>query len=268
MGKKIIFGIEKMTMLFDLQGKTAIITGASSGLGEQFAHCLSGAGARVILAARRIDKLNTLAAELNNAKAIQMDVSDKQSVKSCFSELEQAGEKIDICVNNAGIAILTPIFEEDDQNNFESIIQTNLMGVWYVTKAAANHMKNHGIHGSIINIASINGDAFPYKEATAYATSKAAVIHMSKALVTELSQYKIRINSIAPGLFHTPMTDHKLGTDQQQQEFARQIPLGFIATPKDLDGTLLLLASNAHSSYMTGTCLTIDGGMSWGGKSW
>jgi NADP-dependent 3-hydroxy acid dehydrogenase YdfG len=143
--------------LFDLKGKTAIITGASSGLGEQFARYLSGAGARVLLAARRIDKLNTLAAELNNAKAIQMDVSDKQSVKSCFAELEKDGEKIDICVNNAGIAALTPIFEEDDNDNFESIIQTNLMGVWYVTKAVANHMKGHKINGSIINIASING---------------------------------------------------------------------------------------------------------------
>lgn len=253
--------------LFDLKGKTAIITGASSGLGEQFARCLSGAGARVILAARRLDKLSDLAAELNNARAIQMDVSDKQSVKSCFAALEQAGEKIDICVNNAGIAILTPIFEEDDNDNFESIVQTNLMGVWYLTKAAANHMKNHGIYGSIINIASINGDAFPYKEATAYATSKAAVIHMSKSLVTELSQHKIRINSIAPGLFHTPMTDHKLGTDQQRQEFAEQIPMGFVATPKDLDGALLLLASNAHSSYITGSCITVDGGKSFG-TSW
>ncbi|NDE82108.1 MAG: SDR family oxidoreductase [Chlamydiia bacterium] len=169
-----------MTKLFDLHGKTAIITGASSGLGEQFARALSNAGARVILAARRIDKLKTLAAELNNARAIQMDVSDKQSVKSCFAELEKDGEKIDICVNNAGIATLTPIFDEDDNDNFESIVQTNLMGVWYLTKAAANHMKNHGIHGSIINIASINGDAFPYKEATAYATSIESLIKVSK----------------------------------------------------------------------------------------
>lgn len=160
-----------MTTLFDLHGKTAIITGASSGLGEQFARSLSAAGARVILAARRLDKLSDLALKLNNASAIQMDVSDKASVTSCFAQVtRQAGEKIDICVNSAGIAVLTPIFEEDDQNNFESIVQTNLMGVWYVTKAVANHMKNHSIHGSIINIASINGDAFPYKEATAYAT--------------------------------------------------------------------------------------------------
>ncbi|WP_371218696.1 SDR family oxidoreductase [Orientia tsutsugamushi] len=87
-----------------------------------------------------------MAAELNNARAILMDVSDKQSVKSCFAELEKDGEKIDICVNNAGIAALTPIFEEDDNDNFESIVQTNLMGVWYVTKGVTNHMKNHGIH--------------------------------------------------------------------------------------------------------------------------
>ena len=90
------------------------------------------------------------------------------------------------------------------------------MGVRYVTKIVANHMKNHGIHGSIINITSINGDAFPYKEATAYANSKAAAIHMAKSLVTELSNYKIRINSIAPGLFHTPVRDH-LGTDHQDK---------------------------------------------------
>lgn len=151
------FRTEKMTTLFDLQGKTAIITGASSGLGEQFARSLSAAGARVILAARSIDKLNDLAAELHNARAIQMDVSDKQSVKSCFAELEKDSEKIDICVNNAGIFKATPVFEEDHQNDFESVMQTNVMGVWYVTKATANHMKNHGIHGSIINISSVNG---------------------------------------------------------------------------------------------------------------
>ena len=87
---------------------------------------------------------------------------------------------------------------------------------------------------------------------------------MEKYLVTEFSQHKIRVNSRAPGLFHTPMTDHKLGTDQQRQEFAGQIPMGFVATPQDLDGALLLLASNAHSSYITRACMTVDGGKSFG----
>ena len=90
------------------------------------------------------------------------------------------------------------------------------------------------------------------------------MIHMEKYLVTEFSQHKIRVNSRAPGLFHTPMTDHKLGTDQQRQEFAGQIPMGFVATPQDLDGALLLLASNAHSSYITRACMTVDGGKSFG----
>lgn len=262
---KIILDLNKMTTLFDLQGKTAIITGASSGLGEQFARCLSGAGARVILAARRLDKLSDLVAELSNARAIQMDVSDKQSVKSCFSELEQAGEKIDICVNNAGIAILTPIFAEDDQNNFESIIQTNLMGLWYVTKAVANHMKSHKINGSIINIGSVNGQNKLRDGLAAYASSKSAVIQLTKALVGELSQYNIRINCISPGLFHTPLTDYKLNTSEQKEAMNKIIPLSFVATPQNLEGALLLLASNAHSSYMTGSCITVDGGVSWGG---
>lgn len=249
---------------YDLSGKTALITGASSGLGEQFARCLSLAKARVILAARRIDKLNALVSELDNAKALEMDISSKTSVARAFADLETAGEKIDICVNNAGIASLTPIFENDDEDKFETIIQTNLIGMWYVTKQIANHMRRQGIHGSIINIASINGEAFPFKEATAYAVSKAGVIHMAKSLVTELSKFKIRINCISPGLFHTPMTAHKLSTDQQRKEFGEMIPLGFVANPQDLDGALLLLASNTHSSYMTGSCITVDGGKSYG----
>ncbi|MDX1924292.1 MAG: SDR family oxidoreductase [Rickettsiaceae bacterium] len=257
---------KKMTQLFDLHGKTAIIIGASSGLGEQFARCLSAAGSRVILAARRIDKLKDLAADLNNTRAIQIDASDKQSVKACFAQLENDGEKIDICVNSAGIAALTPIFEEDDQNNFEAIVQTNLIGVWYVTKAVANHMKSRRIHGSIINIASVNGQNKLREGLSAYASSKAAVIQMTKALVGELSPYKIRINCISPGLFHTPLTDYKLNTSEQKEAMKKIIPLGFVATPKDLDGLLLLLASNAHSSYITGTCITVDGGVSWGGS--
>lgn len=251
-----------MTTLFDLHGKTAIVTGASSGLGEQFARSLSGAGARVLLAARRVDKLNDLATELSKAKAIQIDVSDKQSVKSCFAELEQAGEKIDICVNNAGIAILTPIFQEDDNDNFESIIQTNLMGVWYVTKAVANHMKTHGIHGSIINIGSVNGESVAEKDYSAYASSKAAVIQLTKALVGELSSCKIRINCISPGWVRTPMS----GSDLDIAQAIPLIPYGDIAEPRDLDGLILYLASNNASKYVTGSTFTIDGGMSWGGK--
>lgn len=136
------------------------------------------------------------------------------------------------------------------------------MGVWYVTKAVANHMKNHGIHGSIINIGSVNGDAIPAKSGAAYSVSKSAVIHLTKTLIGELSPHKIRINCVSPGWIRTPMN----GPDLEQ--IISLIPYGDIAEPSDLDGLILYLASNNASKYVTGACLTIDGGMSWGGKSW
>ncbi|PPE03416.1 Gluconate 5-dehydrogenase [Holospora curviuscula] len=147
--------INSLAMLFNLNGKTAIITGASQGLGKQFAIILNKAGARVILASRDIDKLNTFSKELKNSKAIQMDVANSASVKAAFAALEEAGEKIDICINNAATGALTPVFSEDDNGDFERVMQTNVMGVWYVTKAVANHMKSHKINGSIINISSV-----------------------------------------------------------------------------------------------------------------
>lgn len=252
-------------MDFDLKGKTALITGASSGLGEGFARCLSKAGIRVILAARRIDKLEVLAAELKNALPLEMDVSDKASVARAFEKIEKQGECIDICVNNAGFFLSTPIFDADENDNFESLMQTNVMGLWYVTKASVSHMKGHGIHGSIINIASVNGANRLESNRAGYCASKAAVMQLTKALVGELSKEHIRINCILPGLFHTPATDYKVNTDALRSEKEKMIPLGFVATPSELDGTILYLASNQASSYLTGSCLTVDGGVSWGG---
>jgi NAD(P)-dependent dehydrogenase (short-subunit alcohol dehydrogenase family) len=251
--------------LFDLNGKTALITGASSGLGERFAYCLSQAGARVILAARRLDKLQVLAKTLPNAIAIKMDVADKTSVQAAFAELEKRGEKIDICINNAGIAKLTPIFSQEDNDDFANIMQTNTLGVWYVTQAVAHHMRSHKLQGSIINIASVNGANLLRENITAYAASKAAVIQMTKALTGELSREKIRINAILPGLFHTPLTDHRLNTEELRREMENLIPLNFVAEASDLDGAILFLASHKASRYVTGSCLTIDGGISWGG---
>ncbi len=255
-----------MRNLFDLTGKTALITGASSGLGEQFAHTLSKAGARVLLAARQFDKLKALAESLPNALAVEMDVAKKESVHKAFTLLEQQGERIDIALNNAGIAKLTPIFDPDPQSDFEAIMQTNVMGVWYVTKAVARHMKDHTMPGSIINIASVNGDLFPKKEAAAYSISKAAIIHLTKMLVGELSPYKIRINCISPGLFHTPLTDYQLNTQAARQKMEKLIPLHFVASTSDMDGLLLYLASSKASAYVTGACFTIDGGISWRGS--
>ncbi|MFU7501036.1 MAG: SDR family NAD(P)-dependent oxidoreductase [Candidatus Tisiphia sp.] len=252
--------------LFNLTGKTALITGASSGLGEQFARLLSSQGVRVILASRRLDKLQTLSSELNNAVALEMDVADKTSVQRAFDRLEQQRELINICINNAGIAKLTPIFELDELDDFESVIKTNVVGVWYVSKMVANHMKNHEIHGTIINIASVNGENRLRENIAGYCASKASVIQMTKALVGELATAHIRINCIIPGIFHTPLTDYKLSTEKQRKELEELIPLHFVAEPTDLDGAILYLASNKASRYVTGSCITVDGGVSWGGK--
>lgn len=251
--------------IFDLTGKTALITGASSGLGERFARCLSKAGARVILVARRLEKLQVLANELGNAEAVRLDVRERNSILKVFQQLEAAGEKIDICINNAGIFRLTPLFEEEQHDHFEDMLATNLLGVWYITKAVAKHMKKHHIHGSIINIGSVHGANYLHIHRTGYAVSKAAVIHLTKALVGELSPHHIRINCIAPGIVHTPSTAHEVATEDLRKKVEAAIPLGFLATPDHLDGVILYLASNAASSYVTGSCVTLDGGVSWGG---
>jgi NAD(P)-dependent dehydrogenase (short-subunit alcohol dehydrogenase family) len=255
--------------LFDLTGKTALITGASQGLGERFAHTLADAGAKVILAARKLDHLIRIARDIQEkggkAIPVKMDVSDQASVQGSIDGLATQGEVIDILVNNAGIGQSTPIFEADNQGHFEAMIQTNVMGVWYGTKAVANHMKSQGVQGSIVNIASVAG-ANRFREQTAgYSASKAAVIQMTKALVGELASANIRINCIAPGLVHTPMTDYRVGVPEERRTIEQTIPLRFVADPKDLDGAILYLASNEASRYMTGACITIDGGASWGG---
>lgn len=256
-----------LTQLYDFRGKTALITGASGGLGEQFARCLHARGARVILASRRLDKLKDLCSELGNAKAIEMDVADKNSVISCFSELEATGEKIDICVNNAAVLHSTPIFELDN-NNFENIMQTNVVGAWYVLQCTANHMKNYEINGSIINISSAGADKVSRANVSGYYASKAAIVRLTQNLVHELSPYNIRINAILPGTILTSMTQHRFKSQEDIQNANSKIPLKRVGEPEDLDGIILYLASNNASKYVTGSCFTIDGGMSCGGNLW
>ena len=256
-----------LTQLYDFRGKTALITGASGGLGEQFARCLHARGARVILASRRLDKLKDLCSELGNAKAIEIDVADKNSVISCFSELEKAGEKIDICINNAGILLPTPIFELNNKNNFENIMQTNLIGAWNILQHTANHMKNNNIHGSIINIASAGANKVSRANVSGYYASKAAIVRLTENLVHELSPYNIRINAILPGTILTSMTEHRFESQEEIQKTSSKIPLNRLGKPEDLDGIILYLACNAASKYVTGSCVTIDGGMSWGNNS-
>lgn len=253
--------------IFDLSGKTALITGASGGLGKRFSEILVSAGARVIVTSIQPDELKTLENSLKNAKAIEMDVSNKSEVQKVFSQLEEEGEKIDIIICAAGIGGATPVFESNPLNNntFERLIQTNLMGIWYVNQYAANHMKKYKIAGSIINISSIRGENYTREERGGYCASKAAVIQLTKTLTGELARAHIRVNCIAPGLFRTALTEYRLNTPALREEAAEPVPLKFAADPSDLDGAILYLASNKASRYVTGSCITVDGGASWGG---
>ena len=253
-----------MNDYFDLSGKTALVVGASSGIGERFAQVLSSQGASVILASRNVKKLDNLAKALPKSQVYSMDVSSSESVQTVFSEMNKNKQVIDICVITSGIAKLTPVFTNND-DDFADIFNTNVLGTWYVAKACAQHMRKYKTAGSIITVSSVNGANKIREEITGYAASKAGVIQMTKAMVGELSPYNIRINCIAPGLVHTELTNYKLNTKEMQDEMIKKIPLGFVAKPNELDGALLYLASNGASRYVTGTCITVDGGASWGG---
>jgi NAD(P)-dependent dehydrogenase (short-subunit alcohol dehydrogenase family) len=252
--------------LFDLSGKTGLITGAAGGLGKRFVEVLVSAGARVILTDIQTDKCKAIRDEFQNTKVAELDVTNKSAVQALFNQLEQENERIDILICSAGIAGSTPIFISDTPDDtFERIIQTNLVGLWFVMQCAANHMKKYKIAGSIIPIASVRGMNYTRETSAAYCASKAGVIQLTKALTGELARFNIRINCIAPGAFRTPFIAEKLKKPGMQQKIEAPIPLGFIAEPKELDGAVLYLASNQASHYVTGSCLTVDGGVSWGG---
>ena len=247
--------------LFDLTGKTALITGASGGLGGSFARGLSEAGATVVLAARRLEKLEALAGEIKSAGgkalAVSMDVTDPASVEAAFKTVQdELGSPADIIVNNSGISRdnwFTQMTEED----WRAVMDCNLDGVWRVAKAGANALMEVGKPGSIINIASITAKRPQYTIA-AYAASKAAVDHFTRVMALELARYGIRANALAPGYFKTDINDEFLESEPGDK-MRKRIPMRRFGDHKELTGALLLLASDA-GSYMTGTTIAVDGG--------
>ena len=249
-------------MVFDLDGQTAFITGASSGLGHRFALTLARAGARVALAARRVDRLESLAEEIEGfggrALCFELDVTDEASVNSAVDGAETELGAITIVVNNAGVALPKPAIKHTVED-YDFILDTNLKGAWLVATAAGRRMIQHGHGGAIVNIASIA--AFKVLPGLAlYAMSKAGVVQMTKALALEWARYGIRVNAIAPGYIETEMNSDYFKTDQGRAELDRTLRKR-LGGPEDLDGTLLLLTSKA-SDYITGTVITIDDGQS------
>jgi NAD(P)-dependent dehydrogenase (short-subunit alcohol dehydrogenase family) len=246
--------------LFSLAGQTALVTGASSGLGQHFALVLASAGARVAVVARRTDRLQELQRQIEAAggaaAAIAMDVTDPASVQAGFAAAEAALGPLSIVVNNAGVtdpAFIVRMKEEQ----WRGVMDVNLDGVFRVAQEAARRMVATGNGGSIINISSIVGLG-AIKTLGAYAASKAGVIALTRTMALELARDKIRVNSLAPGYIATELNDSFWQTDAGKRMIAH-IPFRRLGQLQELDGPLLLLASRA-GSFMTGATLTVDGG--------
>jgi NAD(P)-dependent dehydrogenase (short-subunit alcohol dehydrogenase family) len=247
---------------FDLAGKAAIVTGASSGLGRHFARTLARAGAKVALAARRVDPLGELARQIEafdeRAIPIALDVTKSESVRACVETAETELGPISILVNNAGIARTAPSLEVSEAD-WDQVIDTNLKGAWLMAQETARHMAGLGHGGSIINVASILGLGAAGQLA-AYCASKAALINLTRALAIDLARDGIRVNALAPGYIQTNINREYL-TSTAGEALKKRIPQRRFGRPEDLDGVLLLLASEA-SRYMTGSVLVVDGGQS------
>lgn len=250
-----------MSAPFVLDGKVAIVTGASSGLGRHFATTLARAGAKVAVAARRLDRLRELVREIEafdgRAIALSLDVTDSASVREAVTAAETELGAITILVNNAGIAIAKPVLDVEEAE-WDRVIDTNLKGAWLTAQEIARHMVRLGHGGSIINIASILGQQVTGRLAP-YCASKAGLIQLTRALALELARHDIRVNAIAPGYVESDMNRDFLATEEGRQLLAR-VPQRRFGEAADLDGVLLLLASDA-SRYMTGSVITVDGGL-------
>ncbi len=249
-----------MTKPFDLSGKIALVTGASGGLGRHFAGVLAGAGARVAVCARRMDKVTETVAGIEagggRAFGVEMDVTDSGSVTAAFDLVEEQAGPVTVLINNAGITAsnLALKMSEDD---WDRVLDTNLKGAWTVAQQAAQRMVEAKTGGVIVNIASVMGLRVG-KGVLPYAVSKAGLIQMTKALALELAPHGIRVNALAPGYVETDLTRDFLAGDAGKK-LLKRIPQRRPAGMEELSGPLLLLASDA-SSYMTGAVIAVDGG--------
>jgi len=249
-----------MVDLFRLDGRKALVTGASSGLGRHFALALAKAGAQLIVAARRADKLKDLVAEIEGigqaAQAVRLDVTDEVSIRAGFDEIEQHTGVADIIVNNAGVTTTKPLLQQS-ATDWDAVIDTNLKGGWLVGQEGARRLVAAKKPGSIINIASILGERVAGGVAP-YAVSKAGLIQVTKAMALELARYDIRVNAILPGYIVTDLNREFLESEAGERLRAR-IPTRRFGKLQHLEGPLLLLASDA-GSHMTGAVLAVDGG--------
>ena len=243
-----------------LTGRNALVTGANGGLGSHFAQTLAKAGANVAIAARHVESLRPVQDAIGElgvrVAPLALDVTDPASVAAAFREAAEALGPITVVINNAGIAITKPLLDHTEED-WQQVIDVNLNGAWRVAQAAARRMVTDGQGGSIVNVASILGMRVA-SQVPSYAASKAALVHLTKAMALELARYRIRVNALAPGYVETSLNREFFASDAGEA-LIKRVPQRRIGTPEELDGALLLLASDA-GSYITGAVLAVDGG--------
>lgn len=257
-----------MAYSIDLSGRVAFITGASGGLGAQFARVLSSAGAAVVLASRRLEKLKDLRAEIEasgaSAHVVELDVTDPGSIRSAVAHAETEVGSIDILVNNSGVTT-TQRLEEVDAENFDYVFDTNVKGAFFVAQEVGKRMLARArgaapgsyTGGRIVNVASMAGlRVLP--QIGVYAMSKAAVVHMTRAMALEWGKYGINVNAICPGYIETEMNHHHWATDQGRK-LVQMMPRKRVGQPEDLDALIVMLCSN-ESHFMNGAVIAADDG--------
>lgn len=251
-----------MTSLFDLTGKVAIITGASSGLGVQFAKALAKQGANIAIVARRLEKLTDVKAEIEalgvKCLALKCDVNNVEEIKNTVATVKEQFGKIDILVNNAGIGLFGPAEEQSDEL-WQKMMDTNLNSVYYFAREVGKNMIENK-YGKIINIGSIHSSvAMTGLPLSAYCTTKGGIVMLTKALANEWAKHNITVNAIGPAYFPSEMTEAVISDENFMQTIKTYCPMGRPGRNGELDGAIVYFASDA-SSYTTGQLLSIDGG--------
>ncbi|MFV0524323.1 MAG: SDR family NAD(P)-dependent oxidoreductase [Acidimicrobiales bacterium] len=245
--------------LFRLDGKVAVLTGASSGLGERFARALAAAGADLIITARRADRLEKLAAELPGTVVVAGDVTDPVTAEAAVTAAVDRYGRLDVVVNNAGISRVLPAVD-DDLDEFRRELEINLVAPYELARTAARWMIGAGRTGSIVNVGSVLGTVGGGRlKVPGYAAAKGGIHNLTRELASQWARRNVRVNAIAPGWFETEMNAEMFGTAGGMRYIVDNTPMGRPGVEGELDGALLFLASDA-SRYVTGQVLHVDGG--------